>query len=1028
MLGIRSSVRVVFGFTLLAAIPTFSPALAQKKEDAVQLVAPTEAIPAAEQQKMFHLPPGFEIQLVAAEPEIRKPMNLNFDFRGRLFATQSVEYPFPAKDGAPRRDTVRAFDNFAPDGRAGRVTVVVDGLNIPIGVLPLEDGVIYYSIPEIYGASDAGPDGMYRSRRVLYSRIGYRDTHGMSNNYTRWIDGWIYACHGYANDSTLQGADGNKVSMNSGNTYRLRADGSHVEQWTHGQVNPFGLCFDPLGNLYSADCHTMPLYMLLRGAWYPSFGKPHDGLGYGPEMIDHLHGSTGIAGVVYYAANQFPKEYRDTVFIGNPVTGRVNHDRLESHGSTYKALELPDFITCDDPWFRPVNLKLGPDGALYIADFYNCIIGHYEVPLTHPRRDRSRGRIWRVVYKGEGAKPLDPLPNFDSMSPAQLVDRLGHPNLQMRVLATERLATLQATDAAAAQAIDAALANAGGGQQDAFRRAHALWLVERRRGGLSDAQIERLAADPDRLVRVHLLKALAERAAWNRTKLDVAALVRGKLTDEDAFVRRAAADALGRHPDVKNVEPLLALWKSTAADDTHLIHVARMALRDQLLPPKMYSRIETLVDANRDAAARIAELSLGVRTPQSADYLLRYLANHQVSDAQLGEYVHDAARYIADDRLGEVQQYAARHVKDAPRRRRAVILALASASQERGKPLPPAMAKLGLDVAKRLLSDKDAETVGEGIELARELRMPELRTELSALAAADSKFGRLRPLAIDAILANDPAGSISLLAKIVGNPDEEMPLRRKVAETLATVSSDDSRKALAGLLRGSPMELAVAIARGLSTNHLGGELLLAEIAAGRASPELLQNVGIVGRLRELAKIEDLDARITKLTTGLVPADARLRNLIESRRRGFAAAKPDAAAGKLVFAKTCAACHKIQGEGAKIGPELDGIGLRGLDRILEDVLDPGRNVDQAFRSTSVETKAGLVEQGLVLREEGKLLILADAQGKEKRIPLDEITEREVTMLSPMPANVPDLVPEADFYNLLAFLLEQKQKKE
>ncbi len=141
---------------------------------------------------------------------------------------------------------------------------------------------------------------------MLYSRFGFRDTHGMSSSYTRWIDGWIYCCHGYANDSTLKGTDGSKVSMNSGNTYRLRTDGSHVEQWTHGQVNPFGLCFDPLGNLYSADCHTMPLYMLLRGAWYPSFGKPHDGLGFGPEMIDHLHGSTGIAGVVYYAADQFP--------------------------------------------------------------------------------------------------------------------------------------------------------------------------------------------------------------------------------------------------------------------------------------------------------------------------------------------------------------------------------------------------------------------------------------------------------------------------------------------------------------------------------------------------------------------------------------------------------------------------------------------------------------------------------------------------------------------------------------------------
>ena len=129
--------------------------------------------------------------------------------------------------------------------------------------------------------------------------------------------------------------------MNSGNTFRMRIDGSHLEYFTHGQVNPFGLAFDPLGNLYSADCHTMPIYMLLRGAYYPSFGKAHDGLGFGPTMIGHSHGSTGIGGIAYYAAEQFPPEYRDTILIGNPVTGRVNHDRLAAHGSTTRRSSCP---------------------------------------------------------------------------------------------------------------------------------------------------------------------------------------------------------------------------------------------------------------------------------------------------------------------------------------------------------------------------------------------------------------------------------------------------------------------------------------------------------------------------------------------------------------------------------------------------------------------------------------------------------------------------------------------------------------
>ena len=187
-----------------------------------------------------------------------------------------------------------------------------------------------------------------------------------------------------------RGSDQQPITMNSGNTYRMRPDGSHAEYFTHGQVNPFGLAFDPLGNLYSCDCHSRPVYQLLRGAYYPSFGKPDDGLGFGPEMVTHDHGSTGIAGISYYAADQFPEAYRGTVFIGNVVTNRINHDRIEWHGSTPKAIEQPDFVWSEDNWFRPVDIELGPDGALYVADFYNRIIGHYEVPLTHPGRDRDQ--------------------------------------------------------------------------------------------------------------------------------------------------------------------------------------------------------------------------------------------------------------------------------------------------------------------------------------------------------------------------------------------------------------------------------------------------------------------------------------------------------------------------------------------------------------------------------------------------------------------------------------------------------------
>ncbi len=365
-------------------------------------VRPTDPLTPAEEQKSFQLPPGFEIQLVASEPDILKPLNMAFDARGRLWITESTEYPYPAPPDRKGRDNIKILEDTDGDGRADKITTFADGLNIPMGIYPYLDGCIAYSIPFIWHFRDTNGDGVADKRTKLYGPMGYeRDTHGMNNGFTRGFDGWLYACHGFNNQTTVKGKDGHVVTMHSGNTYRMRLDGSRIEQFTHGQVNPFGMAIDPLGNLYTADCHSKPIYQLLRGAYYPSFGKPHDGLGFVPPMMNHLHGSTANAGIVFYAAENFPNAFRGNIFTGNVMTSRVNRDSLVYRGSTILAKEEADFLTSKDPWFRPVDIQLGPDGALYVADFYNKIIGHYEVPLDHPGRDRARGRIWRIVYTGD---------------------------------------------------------------------------------------------------------------------------------------------------------------------------------------------------------------------------------------------------------------------------------------------------------------------------------------------------------------------------------------------------------------------------------------------------------------------------------------------------------------------------------------------------------------------------------------------------------------------------------------------------
>jgi len=974
------------------------------------VIALQEALTPQEEIKKFTLPPGFEIQLVASEPEIIKPMNLAFDDRGRLLCTQSVEYPFPAKAGTQPRDTVKLLEDFGPDGRARKISSHVTGLNIPIGVYPTYDGVICHSIPKIWKCSGVGPDGICQKREPLYGDIGIRDTHGQTSAFTPWLDGWWYACHGFSNDSLLKSATtDSQIRMHSGNTYRFRPDGSKIEYYTHGQVNPFGLCFDPLGNLYSADCHSFPIYQLLRNGWYPTFDGINDGLGLAPNIMTHLHGSTAIGGIVYYAATQFPEQYRDTVFVGNPVTGRIDHDRLEKHGSSYKAIELPDFVKSDDRWFRPVDMKLAPDGSIYVADFYNRIIGHYEVPLSHPGRDHERGRIWRIVYKGEGAAAPKPMPDLFKLGAADLIALLNDDNLQVRVQATNQLADRigKEGDAEVRKALDGT----------ATQKAHGLWVLERH-GALDEAAVRKLAADAERMVRVHVVKMLGERTTWTFE----ADLVRGLLKDADPYVKRASAEALGLHPAKENIKPLIELWSSTAKDDTHLIHMARMTLRDQLVAKGTFAQLPALLGEDKASLGRIANVCVGVKTEESGVFALNWLRSESLDGGQIAAFIKHVLRYGPPDAMVAAFEHAKGLSARPPRELIGLVRAVVQGCQERGFRTPEAFAPWARSVVAGALGLDDKGVVQEALKLCREVKIDGVYDEVEALALR-GKHQDLRSASIDALPQLDAQRTVGTLSKIIANPDENAGVRLKAVTSLSSMNRPDARDELVLLLKSASQGTAVAIANGLAQTNEGADKLLGAVSEGKGSPRLLVDKSVSGRLRT-GKPKELVDRLDKLIKDVPPEDDRINQLIAVRQKGFSAAKPNGTHGAELFAKTCAGCHRLDGKGNKVGPELDGVWGRGVERLLEDILDPNRNVDQAFRATNIKTTGGSVISGLVLREEGQVLVVQEAADKETRVPIKDIEQRVLSQLSPMPANVTEPLSEPDFYDLLAYLLQPR----
>ena len=349
------------------------------------------------------------------------------------------------------------------------------------------------------------------------------------------------------------------------------------------------------------------------------------------------------------------------------------------------------------------------------------------------------------------------------------------------------------------------------------------------------------------------------------------------------------------------------------------------------------------------------------------------------------------------------------------------------ASQERGLALGEKEKAFAATLVNQLLASPRAELVQNGVELAGSFKLPAAQLHLLAPGDWQSAPEPLHACQLSRrLLIGFARKRIQALAEVLLDEKQPVEIREQVAMALASTNRPEAHTLLLKTMEAAPARLQSVIAIGLASTPQGAERLLEAVGKGKASPRLLMDLAVSLRLQQ-AKIANLDQRLAKLTKGLPAADQRLAELIAARRDGFRASKADATAGVKVYEKHCANCHQLANKGAKIGPQLDGIGIRGVERILEDILDPNRNVDQAFRSTTLVLDNGQVVAGLVLREEVEVIVLADAQGKEQRVPKASVAERGVSQLSPMPSNFAEQISEPELYQLLGYLLAQRAKE-
>jgi putative heme-binding domain-containing protein len=974
----------------------------------------TEARTPEEERAGFKLPDGFEIQLYASEPDIGKPINLTFDAKGRMWVTQSFEYPFPASPGKGS-DRITILEDTDQDGRADKFTNFSDTLNIPIGIFPVSDGAIAYSIPSVYRFTDSNSDGKSDGKKVLVGPFEHRDTHGMVNNFMRGYDGWIHACHGFTNRSTVAGADGDSITMISGNTFRFTPDGSRVEHMTHGRINPFGLAYDELGYLYSTDCHTSPLYQLIRGADYTQWGK-EEGMGFAPDMKPLEREATALAGIAYYADVKYPEEYQSNFYIGDAVASRVYRNSFSHKGSTPVGKLEGEFVLSEDPWFRPVDVKLGPDGALYIADFYNSIIGHYEVPLNHPKRDRIRGRIWRITYEGKHNE----LKDLTSASLEDLVSSLDHDNLVVRFAAADQL-----SERIGQPAIDPLTTLINNKDVSAREYIHSLWVLHRL-GALKDDLIKRSAVHEDPVVRTHTMRVLLEKDLDN----NLFQLVSDALADKDPHVKRAATELLVKFPTIASLEKALSLRTDIPDFDTHQLYTSRLVLRNLLRENELMKEV-VAKEWDPKKAEHLVDVIVGVPSPDAAVFLSRHIKNTSIKGEMLSRLYEHLTRYIPQTELEAAITSASQMKGKDIDTEFLVFKGIQQGIARRGGKESPQLQQWGTALAKSLLEKYPSEQASPtpeviakqkfAADLAGKYRMRTLEPVLHSFVREGSGADiEVKVSALRSLLILDTNKYAPLAGRIL-NDTVPSQFKNRVAALLGDFSGPAVNKIL-GEVKNAPPELQSAIVMSLAGSAEGKNIIFRKVRKGELLPRTLLEPKVEERiLMNVSK--DQQREFDAITSKLEPISKERQTLIDTRLIEFNSLTDPVSldSGKMVFKQNCAACHSIGNEGGTIGPQLDGVGKWGPRALAEKILDPNRNVSESFRNYTITTKDGKVMSGLLRREEGEVIVFADITGKEFSVPKANIKEQRPSRYTLMPDHFGNVLSQKDFNALVKYLL-------
>ena len=929
----------------------------------------------------FQVADGFEVTLWAENPLLHKPVQMNFDARGRLWVASSELYP-QIEPGQPASDKIIILEDTTGSGRADQATVFADGLLIPTGLEVGDGGVYVAQSTELLHFRDTDGDGKADVRRTVLSGFGTEDTH--HNLHTlRWgPDGRLYMNQSVYTRSDVETPHG-VVRLKAGGVFRFDPRDQRMDIVYRGWVNAWGHQFDAFGQSFVTDgAGEAGINWGVPGATYRTLA---------PARRELQSVSPGrypkFCGMEIMRSAHFPADWQGDLITCDFRAHRVVRFRLSEQGSGYVTEELPDVLRTTADSFRPIDVRLGPDGALYIADWSNPIIQHGEVDFRDPRRDKVHGRIWRVAAKGRAPLPRTDLTQLESSA---LLDRLVGPNAyeqeQARRVLIERGAETVLPHLTAWSKQHPADAE----------QLQALWLLQ----AFNLPQPDLLAASDPRV------RAAAVRAGEGRTPLD---RLEKLAADPHPRVRLEAVRALGRFDSVRSAE--VALTALNRSMDPFLDYALWLTVNELAAP-----WLAAVKSGEWKIDGRERQLEFGLKAIEpalAADVLGHLVAARGVPRDGSGPWIELVGGAGGPPELRVLFEHVLAD-EFPPAVRLRAMAALTDAARLRGVRPSGELAP-----ATKLLTTPDPALRLASIRMAGAWKLAPARTALVALAGdvslapaeRDAVFAALRELGGDAVrddlatLAAGPAPAIRREA-VVALAALDLPRALPRAITLLRATEDEAEA--------QTLWRALLAVRGVSAR-------LAEEFARTPPSAAVARTGLRParegtQHRALADILLASAGLT--SSNAAPTAAEMNALAQE-----ALARGDPARGELVYRRpelACVACHAIGGAGGKIGPDLTSIGASApTDYLVEALLVPTAKIKEGYHSVLLTTRDGREVSGMIARETTDEILLRDAAGQQISLAVRDIAKR-TSVGSLMPAGLVDALLPEERRDLVAFL--------